>query len=441
MTATPPDVIDLLSTLIGFESTNFGEGRSLGELEADRWIEGLLAEAGYQPQLLHRQDSPTRTNVVVRVPGADRGLPGIVVQCHLDVVPAEADQWSTPPFTAVVRDGWIHGRGSTDMLDTVAGVLATLLEWADEGVVPRRDVVVAFVADEEDTGAWGAEWLVAEHPELFAGCAASVGEDGAIATDMVRCDGTTARLYPVACAERGTLHMRLTARGASGHGSRPRGDDAVTRLVEALHRITSHRWPLAMSPVVRAQLVQTAAALGIGVDEDDESSIVAALDEMGPAAAALPWTIRASAVPTMVQAGYKVNVIPGEATSHLDVRCPPGAHDEVLATLVDLIGPDVEWEFVAHQMPVESPLESQWFEAIRATVAHFDPIGIVVPQCMGGGTDAKAFSKLGLLTYGFTPVGPDGDRRPTAAHGVDERNSVAGVRTGQKMWRHFLGTV
>ena len=137
MTATPPDVIDLLSTLIGFESTNFGEGRSLGELEAARWIEGLLAEAGYQPQLLHRQDSPTRTNVVVRVPGADRGLPGIVVQCHLDVVPAEADQWSTPPFTAVVRDGWIHGRGSTDMLDTVAGVLATLLEWADRDGLPK----------------------------------------------------------------------------------------------------------------------------------------------------------------------------------------------------------------------------------------------------------------------------------------------------------------
>lgn len=433
------DPIALLQQLIRFDTTNHGGGRARGETPCALWIADLLRQAGLEPIVLHRPDAPTRANCVVRVPGSDASLPGLVVHAHLDVVPCDPEEWSVDPFAGVVRDGYVWGRGAADMKDVVASLLATLLAWADEGVRPRRDLVVAFVADEEDAGAWGAEWLVAEHPELFAGCVAAVGEDGAWCVPVRAASGEVVRLYPVACAERGTMHIRLTARGTGGHGSRPSGDDAVHRLVAALGRIGGYRWPLRVSPVVRAQLEQTAAALGTTVDVDDEASIEALLDLLGDAAGALRHTIRASSTPTMLQAGSKVNVVPSVATAAVDVRCPPGAADEVEATLADLIGPGVEWEFTSHQLPVESDPGAAWVEAMRAAVAASDPDGVVVPSCLGGGTDAKAFAKLGLATYGFTPLGPDPEgRRPEGVHAADERTPVASLRWGQRVLRRFL---
>lgn len=434
-----PDVIDALQALIRFDTTNWGGGRSAGERECAEWIASLLIEAGYDPVVLARDDAPDRGNCVVRVRGTDAHLPGLVVHAHLDVVPAEADQWSVDPFGGIVRDGWIWGRGSVDMLDTAASVLTTLLQWSLEGVRPRRDIVVAFVADEEDAGEYGAEWLVREHADLFAGCGAAIGEDGAIAADVTASDGHIVRFYPIACAERGTMHVRLTARGSSGHASRPSGSDAVRKLVDAVHRIAHHDWPMRMSPVVRAQVQEMSAALGYPVDADDEASVLAAVAAMGPAVLPLPYTLRASATPTMLTAGYKVNVVPGIATAEIDVRCPPGAHDEVEATLIELIGPDVDWTYTAHQRPIEAPYDTEWFARMTACILRADPTGVVVPLCMGGGTDGKAFAKLGLLTYGFTPVMPDPEgRRPMNYHGVDERNTMAGVVAGQKVMRAFL---
>ncbi|WP_460765961.1 M20/M25/M40 family metallo-hydrolase [Mariniluteicoccus flavus] len=436
------EVIEILRTLIRFDTTNHGRGNARGERECAEWIAARLREVGHEPVIVARDDAPERANVVVRVPGRDRSLPGLVVQGHLDVVPAEPEQWSMDPFAAEVRDGYVYGRGASDMKDACAMTLTTLLEWGREGVVPQRDIVAAFLADEEDQGAWGAEWLVAERPDLFAGCGASIGESGAYFTPVDHADGSTVRLYPIACAERGTMHLRLTARGVSGHGSRPTGEDAVRRLIEAVHRIATYAWPLALSPVVRAQLEQTAAAIGLEADLSSEESILALIDRIGASAEVARYTIRGSSTPTMLEAGYKVNVVPGVAYAEVDVRCPPGFHDAMETTLAELVGPDVEWAYTAHQPPVESPVDSEWFAAMAASVRAYDPEAVVVPYCMGGGTDSKAFAKLGLQTYGFTPLGPDPEnRRSEGQHSTDERTPVAAVVIGQRMLRAFLETV
>lgn len=436
------EVIDVLRTLVRFDTTNHGRGDARGERACAEWIADRLREVGHDPVVLARPDAPERANVVVRIPGADRSLPALLVQGHIDVVPAEPDQWSMDPFAGEVIEGYVYGRGASDMKDACAMTLTTLLEWGREGVHPRRDIVAAFVADEEDQGEWGAEWLVAEHPDLFAGCDAAIGESGAYATAVTHADGHPVRLYPIACAERGTMHIRLTARGRSGHGSRPTGQDAVRRLIEAVHRLATHRWPLALSPVVRAQLEQTAAAMGLAADLGSQEAIGALIDQIGEPAEVARYTIRASSTPTMLQAGYKVNVVPGVAYAEVDVRCPPGQTEAVEATLGELIGPDIDWEFTAKQPPVESPVDSAWFAAMRDAVVAFDPEGVVVPYCMGGGTDAKAFAKLGMQTYGFTPLGPDPEnRRSEGQHSVDERTPVAAVEIGQKMLRAFLETV
>lgn len=437
------DVIELLRALIRFDTTNFGPGHSAGEMACARWIAERLTDAGYSPTVLHRADAPHRGNVVLRVPGTDADLPGLVVQGHLDVVPVDADGWTTDPFGGEVRDGYVYGRGAVDMKDMVAAMLACLLGWAAEGVRPRRDVVFAFVADEEETGAWGAEWLVAEHADLFAGCGAAIGEEGGQAQPTRTASGDVVRLYPVAVAERGTLHCELTARGNPGHGSRPTGEDAVARLLAALARIQAHTWPREVPDAVRAQVNAMADALGHEVDVDDEASFARFCAAIGPEAAGpLPWTVRPSATVTVLQAGSKVNVVPSVATARVDVRCPPGSFDATREALLRLAGDDVRLRFIAQEQPCASPVDTAWFDAMTRVITDVDPEGVVVPLCMGGGTDAKAFGKLGLHTYGFTPLGLDPDgRRPGGIHGHDERNTVAGVRTGALMLRRFLETV
>ena len=435
---TYAEVVDLLSTLIRFDTTNWGRGTSAGEREAAVWVAGRLESVGWAPRLLARDDAPNRANVVLRVPGMRRELPALLVHAHLDVVPAEADDWSVDPFGGLVSDGYVWGRGAVDMKDMCAMTLATLLRWGREGVRPQRDVVVAFVADEEDQGAYGARWLAEAHPELFDGVEAAIGESGGMFRRLERGDKSV-RCYPIAAAERGSLHLRLTARGVAGHASRPGPTTAVSRLVDALHRLAHHPWPIHLSPAVHAQLQGTADALGVPVDLDTAAGVQAYLDELGPMADVARFTVRAQTTPTMLSAGYKVNVLPATATAEVDVRCPPGYAEQLEAMLPELIGDEVEWEHTAHSLPVSAPVDGPWFAAMRDAVCAADPGAVVFPYCMGGGTDAKAFAPLGIAGYGFAPLGEDPDGRlAEGVHGVDERVPVASLLWGLQVLDDFL---
>lgn len=433
-------VVDLLCGLIRFDTTNRAPGDANGERDCAGWIAARVREAGFEPVVLAPDGMPHRASVVVRVPGRDRSLPGLLVQGHTDVVPAEAAQWSVDPFAGVVRDGFVVGRGAMDMKDTVASALATIVEWGASGERPRRDVVFAFVADEETDGRFGAGWLVEHHPHLFDGVEVAIGEDGAMVQPLVAPDGRELHLYQVACGERGMMQLRITATGRSGHGSRPTGDDAVTRLVSCLHRIAEHRWPLRITPVVAAQLAAVADALGLGLDLADEDSVMAVPAAMGPYAGALPFTVRTSSVTTVIDAGYKVNVIPGVATAEVDVRVPPGCEDEVHETLTRLIGDEVDWEYTSRGNGIVAPTSGPWFDAMADALRAADPRAVIVPYCMGGGTDAKSFSRLGIACYGFTPHTPAGVGVAANYHGVDERIPVEALEGGHQVLHRFLTT-
>lgn len=439
---TLPLPIAILTRLIRFGSVNYGDERTIGERAAAEWVEDVLRQAGYEPVLLARDDAPQRANVVLRIPGDDQTLPGLLVHGHLDVVPADAAEWSVDPFAGVVEDGYVIGRGSVDMLFTVASMLAAAIEWAEQNRKPHRDIVLAFVADEESGGQFGAAWLASTHPELFASCQAAIGEDGAAATLVQRVDGAPARLYPIACAERGALFLTINATGPAGHGSRPTSGNAVAKLVGALTRLATYRWPMQLSTVVKEQLRASADALGMPVDLTDEHSVQTVIDQLGDAAGALRWTIRVSSTPTMIQAGYKVNVIPGSATAQVDVRFPPGFQDLTVATLQSILGGDVEWSFPDQGQPPQADIDTTWFEAMASAIKAADPTGVVVPYCMGGSSDARSFATLGLQCYGFTPLTQDPQGRAwTGIHVVDEKVPVASMLGGHGIFAHFLTTV
>lgn len=430
-------VEELCAELIRFDTTNLGAGKSLrGERAIAEFVAAHLTDSGLNPTLLER--GKERSNVVVRVPGADTALPPLLVHAHLDVVPADADEWTVPPFAGEIRDGYVWGRGAVDMKDMCASLLTVLSRWQAAGTTPRRDIVIAFVADEEDTGEWGAHWLVDQHPELFEGCAAAIGESGGYTVHTHRTDSTPVRLYPVATAERGTSHLRLTATGRAGHGSRRNEDNAVTKLVHAVSRLAAHRWPVHLTPAVQAFLEQAAPALGVEVDWTDMDIT---LERLGAAAKIIENTVRNSTTPTVLDAGYKVNVIPGAASALIDTRVLPGTEDALMAEVDRLIGPDIHREYVQHQPPVQAPVDSPWFDAMAASLRAFDPDAIVVPFCMGGGTDAKAFARLGIDCFGFAPLLlPTGFNLHRMAHGVDERVPVEGLRFSVNVLDRFLST-
>ncbi|WDM13187.1 M20/M25/M40 family metallo-hydrolase [Streptomyces lavenduligriseus] len=423
------EVVEFTSGLIRIDTTNRGGGdcreRPAAEYAAER-----LAGAGLEPLMLER--TPGRTNVVARIEGTDPSADALLVHGHLDVVPAEPADWSVPPFSGEVRDGMVWGRGAVDMKNMDAMILAVVRSWARQGVRPRRDLVIAFTADEEASAEDGSGFLADRHPELFEGCTEGVSEGGGFTFH----DGSGREIYPIAAGERGTAWLKLTARGRAGHGSKVNRENAVTRLAAAVTRIGEHEWPTRLTPTVRAALDALAALYGIEAGRTDVDRL---LEKLGPAAGLVEATVRNSANPTMLDAGYKLNVIPGEAVAHVDGRYLPGTEEEFAATLDRLTGPDVHWEFAHREVALQAPVDSPLFAGMRAAVEEFAPGAHVVPYCMAGGTDAKQFSRLGITGYGFVPLRvPAGFDYPALFHGVDERVPVEALRFGVRVLDRFL---
>ena len=435
-TTANDEVTRIASDLIRFDTTNAGGGNG-NERGAAEYVAGLLAEAGADPVLL--ESAPGRANVVARVSGADQQAPALLLHGHLDVVPADPVAWSVDPFSGEVRDGVLWGRGAVDMKNADAVLIALVRDWARTGRRPQRDIVLAFTADEEDTAAYGAKWLVDNHAGLFEGCTEAIGESGAF-TFHVK---PGLRLYPVASAERGTAWLKLTARGTAGHGSKPSHDNAVVRLAEAIARIGAYQWPVRLIPTVRAAIEALAAAVGsAAVGSAGPADVTDAADlltQLGPAAELVAGTIRNSANPTMLQAGYKVNVIPGEAVAYVDGRVLPGYEPEFAATMDELTGPHVTWEYAHRERPVTGPHDSPLAAAMAEALLAEDPGGTVVPYCMSGGTDAKQFGRLGMACYGFTPlVLPPGYDYFAMFHGVDERVPVSALQASLRIMDRLL---
>ncbi|MCW2498742.1 MAG: hypothetical protein JWN87_418 [Frankiales bacterium] len=429
--ATPQDeAVEILRDLIRFESVNDGTGQGKGERAAAEYVAGKLAEVGLEPQVL--ESARNRTSVVARVPGEDRSRDALLIHGHLDVVPAEPKEWTYDPFAAEVADGCVWGRGAVDMLDMNAMTLAVVRERLRTGRKPPRDVVLAFVADEEAGGVFGAQWLVENKPELFEGCTEAISEVGGFSLSV----NDDLRLYMIETAQKGMAWMRLTATGTAGHGSMINHDNAVTKLCEAVARVGAYQFPIHVTKTVRAFLDEISDAFGIELDPDDMEGTV---KKLGPIARIVGATLRNTANPTMLEAGYKHNVVPGKAHAMVDGRFLPGFEKEWEAEIDALLGPDIIREYTHYDIALETEFEGALVDAMAGALKAEDPGARAVPYTLSGGTDAKSFSRLGMRCFGFAPLKLPAELDFSGMfHGVDERVPVDALGFGTRVLDRFL---
>ena len=423
------DAIRMCQELIRIPSVNFGDGKG-DEKDVANYVVKQLAEVGIESKIY--EAAPGRCNVIARIKGSNPDRPGLVVHGHLDVVPANAADWSVDPFSAELKDGYIWGRGAVDMKNMDAMILATVRSWARSGYVPERDIVLAFFADEEAGSIFGSHYMVKHHPEVFAGCTEAVSEVGGFSVTV----GGGKRLYLIETAEKGIHWMKLTAHGRAGHGSMMNEENALTRLTEAVAKIGNYEWPQRYSKTVKAFFKRIAEASGKPYDETDLRPL---LKEIGFASSMIGATLQNTANPTMLEAGYKANVIPGSASAVIDGRFIPGFEDELNATIKQLIGEHVTVETITRDKALEVPFEGDLVDAMCNALIKEDPVAIPVPYVMSGGTDNKALADLGIIGYGFSPLKLDENFNFMAMfHGVDERVPVEGLVFGARVLKDFL---
>ena len=424
--------VEILQHLIRYDTTN-PPGNEAGCIA---YVDALLTEAGFETKILARDEK--RPNLITRLGGQGQA-PTLMMYGHVDVVTTENQEWSHPPFEGNVVDGYVWGRGALDMKGEVAMMLAALLRARAEGLEPPGDVILAVVSDEEAGGDFGAAYLVDHHAELFEGVRYAIGEAGGF-TFWVG----DRRLYPVMVAEKQLCWMRATARGRGGHGSMPLRGEAMAKLARVLQVLDRRRLPVHVTPVARQMIEAMGSILPWGqslilrwlLDPRFTDRILGLLGQQGEVLAPM---LHNTVSPTILHASDKINVIPSAVTVELDGRLLPGfTPDDMLAELQPLLGDEVELVVERYEPGPPEP-DMALFETLAEILREADPEGTPAPFLMSGVTDGRHFARLGIQTYGFTPMKmPQGFDFWKLAHGADERIPIDALEFGAEALYQLL---
>ena len=427
--AITAEAVRYLQDLLRIDTTN----PPGNELVAVEYLAGALRAEGLEPIVL--ESAPQRGNVIARLKG-DGALPPLLLYSHVDVVPAEPEHWTHPPFSGDVADGFVWGRGAIDMKGITIMQLMTLLLLKRSGVTLHRDVILAATSDEEIDSDVGAEWLVKHHPDLVR-AEYGLSEVGGY---TIHLEGK--RVYPIQTAEKGTCWLRLRVTGRPGHGAIPRADNVVVQLARLVDRVASHPLPLHITPTAATYVQRLARAIG-GSSGLLFSAVLnpllhdAALKALPDrsVAEALHAILHNTLSPNQLQAGYKANVIPSEAQAVLDGRMLPGFDVEsFLAEVKPRLGEGVEITVEHTSPPLEVSAETPLFHLMEQQIQQADPSAIPIPYMLTGATDAKLFAQLGTQCYGFSPMKLNPDTPfDGLIHGHDERLAVDSLGFGVKV--------
>jgi len=423
------NVVELLQELIRFDTTN-PPGNEAACID---FLRAQLEEAGCETQTYEQE--PGRPNLVSRLPGGD--APTLLLQGHVDVVTTALQDWTQPPFSGVLEDGYVWGRGALDMKAGVAMMVHAFLRAKREDVQLPGDLMLVVLSDEEAGGNVGARYLVQEHPELFEGVRYALGEFGGFTLHL-----GGKRFYPIQVAEKQICWLKATVRGPGGHGAMVHRGGTVARLGRFLSDLDRKRMPVHVTPIVRETVEAIAAELPRHQAAIMRSLLKprltdAALRLLGARAAQFEPMLRNTVNATIVRGGAKINVVPSEIELELDGRALPGfSPEQLIAELHELAGDDIEVELVRHDPGPPAP-DLGLFETLAGVIRELDPEGIPVPLLQIGVTDGRFFSQAGVQTYGFLPMSlPEEFEFVKLIHAADERIPVAALEFGaEAVWR------
>lgn len=421
--------VELARDLIRIDTQNYGEGKAVGEAVAAEYVSAFLTDLGLSPRTY--ESLPGRTTVVAEVEGADLSLPKLILHGHLDVVPADADEWSVDPFAGEIRDGLLWGRGAVDMKNMDAMILQSVADILRSGRQPRRTLILVFFADEEAGGVYGSHFMTSEHPEVFEGATEAISEVGGFSIEVAG-----QRAYMLQTAEKAMQWIRLTATGTAAHGSQVMRNNAVSKLARAVAAIGDTDFEIHLTDTTRSLIEGIARLRGDTFDESMAEELAAST---GGAARFMLSSLRTTANPTMLDAGYKHNVIPGSASARIDVRPLPGREQEAIDRIRAIIGDEVQLDVMVGDIGMEQPFEGDLVDAMVASLGAHDPEATVLPYMLSGGTDNKALSTLGIRGYGFAPLKLPPELDFAAMfHGVDERVSLDAIDFGTAVLTDLL---
>jgi acetylornithine deacetylase/succinyl-diaminopimelate desuccinylase-like protein len=415
---------ELLQHLIRFDTTN----PPGDEAECVTYVNSLLTAAGFETTTLAKD--PNRPNLVARLAGQGKAAP-LLLYGHVDVVTTAGQQWTHPPFEGKMANGYVWGRGALDMKGGVAMMVAALLRAKAEELTPAGDVVLAIVSDEEARGDFGARYLVENHAEQFTGIRYALGEFGGFSFFV-----GGRKFYPIQVAEKERCWLKLTVRGPGGHGSLPAPGGAMSKLARLIQQLDENHLPVHVTPVARQMFETMASALpfpsGLVLRQLLKPALAdQVLKLLGERGRAFDPLLHNTVNATIVRGGEKVNVIPAEIVLDLDGRLLPGySPDDLVTELRQIIGHEVEIELVRHDPGPAEP-DMGLFDTLAGILQEADPEGIPMPLLLTGTSDARFFSRLGVQTYGFTPMNLPADFSfIQAIHGADERIPVEAVDFG-----------
>ena len=427
------NVVKICSDLIKIDTTNYGNNESVGENLAAEYVSEFLNNLRIENKVVGPDNK--RCSVLARIEGTNKDLPDLVLHGHLDVVPVEKEKWTKEAFKAVIDKDLLWGRGAVDMKNGNAMILGSIAHLIKEGWKPKRNITLAMFADEEAGGKYGSHFAVNNYGQYFENATEAVGEVGGFSHTL----SNGVRLYLIETAQKGIAWMKLTAKGTAGHGSMINSDNAISKISKAINSLTNHKFPITLKDAVFQLLQETAKATNQKFDPKDPEKIIL---QLGSLAKLVSATTKNTANPTMLNAGYKVNVIPGEANVYVDGRFLPGNQDSFLNEIKSIVGEEIDVQAETFDVALEAPFENELVNKMITALEQEDPLAKVVPYMLSGGTDAKAMSKFNIKAYGFTPLMLPNDLDFTSLfHGHDERIPIKSLKFGARTMYRFLKTI
>ncbi|MGD8456981.1 MAG: M20/M25/M40 family metallo-hydrolase [Anaerolineales bacterium] len=415
---------ELLQQLIRIDTTN----PPGNEIECISYLDKLLQSAGFETQIFSKD--PKRGNLITRLKGRGESAP-LLLYGHVDVVTTAKQDWAQDPFGGEVVDGYIWGRGALDMKGGIAMMVAALMKMKAEGITPPGDVILACLSDEEAGGIFGARYMVEEHAEIFEGVRYALSEIGGFNFSIMG-----KKLYPIQIAEKQSCWMRITIRGEAGHGSMIVKDGAMAKLGEILTRLDRNLLSVHVTPATRLMFGEMASHFSFPIRTFIRLILNPRFTDlvfkiMGQDASTFTPLFHNTVNATIVQGGDKVNVIPSEIKVDLDGRLLPGfTPEDMIKEIRAMIGDEVELEVVSYD-PGPSAPDIGFFDMLGEVLVEMDPEAIPIPMMLTAVTDARFFSRLGIQTYGYTPMQLPEDMRFTRViHGANERIPVEAVSFG-----------